>query len=221
MIEQKRQIRILIADDQGLLREALSSVLAGEPDIMVAGVAVNGEEAIEAAQLLAPDIILLNPWMRGEEGMVTLRALVAAPGRPRIVIFGDCTEKQQIIEALRCGAHGILPLQSSPQLLFKSLRAVAAGEYWVCHQSVCDLIEYVRAAGAPAQEDAPTNGRSLTPREIDVIASVVDGCTNREIAGKLEISEQTVKHHLTSIFNKVGVTNRLELALYAMHMPLR
>jgi len=220
MTELKQQIRILIADDQRLFREALHSLLLGEPDLSVAGVAASGTEALESARRLAPDIVLLNPAMRGEEGMETLRALAASPGRPRIVIFSDCDEKERIIEALRLGARGILPLNSTPQLLFKSLRAVAAGEYWVCHQSVCDLIDYVRAAGAPEREAAPTDGHHLTPREIDVIGSVVDGCTNREIAGKLAISEQTVKHHLTSIFGKVGVTNRLELALFAMHQPL-
>jgi two-component system nitrate/nitrite response regulator NarL len=221
MTELKQQIRILIVDDQRLFREALHSLLLGEPDLAVTGVAASGTEALKSARLLAPDIVLLNPAMRGEDGLETLRALAAGPGRPRIVLFSDCTERERIIEALRLGAHGILPLNSTPQLLFKSLRAVAAGEYWVNHQSVSDLIEYVRAAGAPKREAAPTNGHNLTPREIDVISSVVDGCTNKEIAGKLAISEQTVKHHLTSIFSKVGVNNRLELALFAMHQSLQ
>jgi two-component system nitrate/nitrite response regulator NarL len=220
MTELKQQIRILIADDQRLFREALHSLLLGEPDLTVAGVAVSGTEALKLARLLTPDIVLLNPAMRGEEGLEMLRALAASPSRPRIVLLSDCTERERIIEAIRLGARGILPSSSTPQLLFKSLRAVAAGEYWVCHQSVCDLIEYVRAAGAPEREAAPTNGHNLTPREIDVIGSVMDGCTNKEIASKLAISEQTVKHHLTSIFGKVGVNNRLELALFAMHQSL-
>ena len=221
MTELKQKIRIMIADDQRLFREALHSLLLGEPDLTVTGVAASGTEALKLARLLAPDIVLFNPAMRGEEGLETLRALAACPGHPRIVLFSDSTERERIIEALRLGAHGILSLHSTPQLLFKSLRAVAAGEYWVCHQSVCDLIEYVRAAGAPEREAAPANGHHLTPREIDVISSVMDGCTNKEIAGKLAISEQTVKHHLTSIFGKVGVSNRLELALFAMHQSLQ
>jgi two-component system nitrate/nitrite response regulator NarL len=220
MTELRQQIRILIADDRRLFREALHSLLHGEPYLTVAGVAASGTEALESARRLAPDIVLLNPEMRGEEGLETLRALAAIPGRPRIVLFSDCAEKERIIEALRLGACGILPWNSTPQLLFKSLRAVAAGEYWVGHQSVCDLIEYIRTAGAPEREAPPTNGHKLTPREIDVIGSVMDGCTNKEIAGKLAISEQTVKHHLTSIFGKVGVNNRLELALFAMHQSL-
>jgi len=220
MTEPKREISILIADDQRLFRDALRCLLLAEEGLCFAGEADSGTAAIEWARRLAPDVVLLNPAMRGEDGTETLRALAALPGRPRIVLFSDSTGKERIIEALRLGAHGILPRNSTPQLLFKSLRAVAAGEYWVCHQSVCDLIEYVRAADASARAEVPTNGHHLTPREVEVIVSVMDGCTNKEIAGKLTISEQTVKHHLTSIFGKVGVSNRLELALFGMHQSI-
>jgi len=219
MTEPKRQIRILIADDQRLFREALRCLLLREEGLCFAGEADSGQAAVESARRLAPDVVLLNPGMGGEDGNETLRALASLPCRPRIVLLTDSTDKDGSMEAIRLGAHGILPRGSTPELLFKSLRAVAGGEYWVCRHSVCDLIEFVRAADASGNGVMPTNGHRLTPREVDVVTSVMDGCTNKEIAGRLAISEQTVKHYLTSIFGKTGVHNRLELALFAMHQP--
>ena len=219
MTEPKRKIRILVADDQQLFREALSCLLNNEEGLCCVGEAGSGELAVEAARSLAPDVVLLNPGMDGDDGVETLRALVALPGKPRIILVENSAGTNGSIEALRLGAYGVLPRDSAPQMLFKSLRAVAAGEYWVCRRSICDLIECFRASGAPAGATVPSNGHHLTPREVDVVASVMDGCTNRDIADKLAISDQTVKRHLTSIFDKMGVRNRLELVLFASRRP--
>jgi len=105
-------------------------------------------------------------------------------------------------------------------LLMKSIRAVAAGEYWVAHGNIRDLIECLRDSAPREGEGKNGNGYHLTAREVEIVAVIADGCTNKEIAQKFGISEQTVKHHLTSIFEKVGVSNRLELALFAMHHSL-
>jgi DNA-binding NarL/FixJ family response regulator len=107
------------------------------------------------------------------------------------------------------------------QLLFKGIRAVMAGEYWVGHGDIFDLVQSLRAGTSGAGTEAPGNSSShLSPRELEVVAAIVEGCTNKDIAQKFSLSEQTVKHHLTNIFAKVGVSNRLELALYAVHHNL-
>ena len=213
-------IHILIADDHAMFREALRSLLDMEEGLRVVGEAADGREAIEQVEKLQPEILLLNLAMPRLSGMEVLRRLAKDPAPVRTIVFDDCTDKGQIVEALKNGARGIVPTETGTQLLFKSIRAVASGEYWVGHQSISDLIDFIRAAAVPEREAACANGHRLTPREIDVVTSVADGCTNKEIAQKFSISEQTVKHHLTSIFGKAGVSNRLELALLAMHQPL-
>ena len=122
-----------------------------------------------------------------------------------------------VVTALKHGAHGILQKRMTPALLLKSIRSVSKGEYWIGHDNVIGLVDAIRSAPAPPVEITRTNGCRLTPREMEIVTAIVDGATNKDIARKLSISEQTVKHHLTNIYGKAGVSNRLELALFAMH----
>jgi two-component system, NarL family, nitrate/nitrite response regulator NarL len=214
-----KQIGILIADAQVMFREALRSLLAREHDFRILGEAGNGREALQLANTLKPDILLLDLSMPRVSGMEALRRLASIQSQVRPVLFVESPDKSQIVEALKLGARGILPRRTTTQMLLKCIRAVASGEYWVGHQSISDLIDCIRTAD-PKPDSRDSNGFRLTRRELEIVSSIVDGYTNKEIAKRFSISEQTVKHHLTSIFEKVGVTNRLELALFAMQQRL-
>ncbi len=209
--------RILIVDDSIMARQALRALLEHEGDLKVVGEAASAKEAIAKVAALAPEILLMNPILPDMEGSVALRRITKDSPQVRTILMGDCSNRQAMVEALKIGARGLLPMDTTPALMFKSIRAVIAGELWVCHRSVSDLIENLRSYEFKEQKPGQAGGCSLTRREIEVVNSVVDGYTNKEIARKFAISEQTVKHHLTSIFGKVGVNNRLELALFAMH----
>ncbi len=214
----KRVIRILIADPHTMFRDALRCVLEMEPGMSVVGEASNGRETAEQVRRLHPDILLLDLAAPQLSGIDVLRTLSCDKDPVRTLIMVDGAANASVVLALKYGARGIVPKRTTSPLLFKSIRAVADGEYWVGHENILHLVDHLRDA-APAQEAqaARREGYHLTARELEVVTSIVDGATNKDIAQKLSISEQTVKHHLTSVFGKVGVSNRLELALFAMH----
>ncbi|MBZ5499323.1 MAG: response regulator transcription factor [Acidobacteriia bacterium] len=220
MSADRQGIRILVVEQHAMFREALRNLLDQQPGLCVIGEAADGREAVEQVNKLHPDILLLDLITSYLPGMEALRRVAGNSHRVRTIVLADTSEKHHVVEALKLGARGVVPKQTTAQLLVKGIRAVAAGEYWVGHDSMCDVIEYLQTPPAAESEAAKTNGRHLTVREVDVVNSIVDGYTNKDIALKFQISEQTVKHHLTNIFEKVGVSNRLELALHAMHQDL-
>ena len=126
-------------------------------------------------------------------------------------------DDSDVVEALQLGARGVVLKHSPPDMLFKSIRSVVAGEYWVGRERVADLVEMMRRRQAASEVSARNPTLGLTPRELQMVAAVVDGCSNGDIACKFSISPKTVKHHLTNIFDKLGVSNRLALALFAVH----
>ncbi len=210
-------IRVCVASDHVMFREALRTVLEQENDLCVVGEASDERSVLHQLGKLKPDVLLLDLGLPHLSGIQVLRALGKAPSLLRSIVFDDATDGGQVIEALRHGAHGVVSKHSTPQLLAKSIRTVASGEYWVGHGRISDLIDLIRNTSLPSPKTRSRNGFHLTARELDIVTAIVDGYTNREIAQKFSISEQTVKHHLTSIFEKVGVSNRLELALLAVH----
>ena len=125
-------------------------------------------------------------------------------------------EKDQIVEALQLGARGIILKHAATDVLFEGIRCVLAGQYWVCHESVSDLVQALLEFRPRPEATASRQKFGLTRRETEVIALIVGGYTNKDIAKKIAISEHTVKHHLTNIFNKLGVSNRLELVLFSL-----
>jgi two-component system nitrate/nitrite response regulator NarL len=213
-------IRILIADPNALYREALQSLLSQEPGLSVVGIAANGREAVKRVRELRPDILLLDMLMTDPSALETLRRIERDSVPVRTIVFANKWEKVRIMEALKLGARGVMDKRAAIELVFKSIRAVASGEYWLARDSISDLVRCVRATDAPPGSEKGERNSGLTPRELDIVNSVVDGFSNKDIAQKLSISEQTVKHHLTRIFEKTGVANRLELALLAMQGPL-
>jgi DNA-binding NarL/FixJ family response regulator len=149
-----------------------------------------------------------------------LERLAASGLSVRTILLVQSIDTPEIVEALQFGACGVLARHSAADLLFKSIDAVMAGQYWIGRECVADLIDQMRkrATPPPSEPVRPTFG--LTPRELEIISTVAAGYTNSEMAEKLSISVKTVKHHLTNIFNKLGVENRLELALFAVHHRL-
>ncbi len=217
MDDNPTPIRILIADDHPIFRDGLRKLLEAEPGFEVVGEAADGVEAIKLVQQLKPDILLLDLAMPRLPGLETLRELTSVDWSVRTIILTAAIEKPQIVEALQLGARGVVMKESATAMMLKSIRSVMDGEFWVGRESVSSLVTLLRESVAVPQKPKRFG---LTSRELEVVAAIVSGYTNKDIAQKFSISEQTVKHHLTSIFDKLGVANRLELALFAVNNRL-
>lgn len=214
-------VRILIADDHPIFRDGLTRLLETDPTLKVVGAAGDTTETVRLASQLRPDLLLLDVSMPTLGGLGVLRTLGPDP-RVRVVMLTADINEQQIVEALQCGARGVLLKESATSLLFKCIRCVMQGQYWLGREDVADVVQALRGATlrlttAPRKRDV----FGLTPRELEIVAGVAAGESNREIAQRLSVREHTVKHHLTNIFDKVGVFSRLELAVFAINHGLR
>ncbi len=215
-----QNINILIADDHPIFRDGLRRLLEAEPGLKVIGEACDGAEAVKMARELKPDILLLDLAMPRHPGLEALRDLGSGQQSVRVILLTAAAEKQQIVEALQLGARGVVLKDSATQLLLKSIHTVMSGEYWVGRESVSNLVQYLRSLVQSSGEEARQKKFGLTPRELEIVSAVVAGYANKEIAEYFKISEDTVKHHLSNIFDKLGVSTRLELALFAVNQSL-
>lgn len=216
MNKRREEIAILIADDHPVFREGLRKLLEAEPGFRVLGEAADGEQTLKLARQLEPEILLLDIRMPKLSGLEVLRELKPLLIQPRTIVFTAAVEKDQIVQALQLGARGIILKHSATDVLFEGIRCVMAGQYWVGHESVSDLVQALLEFRPGPEAAERRQGFGLTPRETGVIALIVAGYSNKDIATKFAISEHTVKHHLTNIFDKLGVSNRLELALFSI-----
>jgi two-component system, NarL family, nitrate/nitrite response regulator NarL len=215
MPRTRKRIRLLLADDERLFREALRFFLETDPALEVIGYAADGAETVRLAKQLKPDVLLLDVAMPRLGGLETLRALSAARVRLRTILVTGRIARTEALIALQLGARGIVLKDASPDLLVKCIHVVMHGEYWVDSTAVTDLISAYRAAPPAGPVPATAPKLPLTQREREIVIAVAAGRSNEEVARQLKISKETVKHHLTSIFDKVGASSRLELALFA------
>ncbi|HEU5259075.1 MAG TPA: response regulator transcription factor [Vicinamibacterales bacterium] len=219
--EAPQRVRIVLADDHQMFRDAVRRLLDAEPDLVVVGEAGDGEEAVALTLQYEPDILLLDVAMPHANGMEVLQQIAAASKVTRIIMVTGAVEESELRQALRLGARGFVLKESGAAQLLESIRVVHGGEYFVGRECMADLVSAVRSRGVAIEGRAPRKADfGLTTRERQIVSAVVNAYQNKEIAEKFAISEKTVKHHLTNIFNKVGVSNRLELALFAVHHRL-
>jgi len=222
-----RPATIVIADDEWIFRASLRQLLTAPPDAIkdvygidvgrgfsVVGEAGNGEEAVTMARSAAPDLLLLDLDMPRMSGIDCLRELQPLAGRMNALILAGDVRKSDLFNALHLGVRGLMLKDAATEVLFEAIVSVLVGRYWLDQALVAYLMEL---AGGLARANASATRRpfGLTPREQDVLKLVVAGYANKEIAQTYAVSEETVKHHLTRIFDKVGASNRLELALLA------
>lgn len=204
-------IRIFLVDDNVLHSESVAAVLATSKDFQVVGLSRTASEARPLISKSAPDIIVVELHMTGQSGLDLLRDLPGLSVRSRAIATAEEESREEIVEAMRLGAKGFVLKQTGAELFMKCLRKVYEGEIWLDGR----FAEAVLHAFGTIQAETRGDGKSeLSAREMEVIELVVQGYKNRDIAQKLFISEKTVKNHLSAIFNKLGVADRLELTLY-------
>ena len=217
-------IRVFIADAHPIVIEGLKSVLAQYPGLQLVGDAVDGMEAIDKIVHLDPDVVLLDLRLPRVDGLTVLRSIQTRAPRTKVILFAASDNKEEFVEAMKLGCSGILPKDSPTALIEKSVEKVHAGEIWLDSTTTAAVIRQfaspaefpaAHANGKPARERA-----QLSQREREIIVLIAQGYKNKEIAEKMFITEQTVKNHLHNVFDKLGVSDRLELALYAIHNSL-
>lgn len=199
-------IRIMIVDDHPLVRQGLSQLLGADDAFEVVATLESGREAVDAVLSLAPDVVLMDVSMPGMNGIAATRELLRRRPATRVVMLTSYAEDETVISAIDAGASGYLLKDAEPEDLIKGVRAAARGEAPLAPRAARALL------GA---RHRPANDDHLTPREEEVLALVGQGLANKQIAVQLGISEKTVKAHLTSVFQRIGVFSRTEAAIWA------
>jgi two-component system nitrate/nitrite response regulator NarL len=222
-----KPVRVVIADDECMFRASLRQLLAVPPAVVrdvygvtigpgfeVVGEAGTGQETIDAVRKLQPELVLLDISMPRLNGLEALRELRPNLDRTRTILLSATVDQAHLLTAIRLGARGVVQKDSTTELLFEAMMQVLSGHSWIGPALISDLVDMVRTL---ADGDEGKGGRrfGLTPLEREVLALVVEGCANKEIAERCDVSEETIKHHLTRMFDKVGASNRLELAMTA------
>jgi DNA-binding NarL/FixJ family response regulator len=213
MRDHPRPVRIAVADDHQIFRDGLKRLLESEPGFKVVAEAADGVDAVRVAREAKPDILLLDvamPRMGGVEAMSTPDL-----GATRVILLTAVIEPGELLRAVQFGARGVVLKESATRDLIEGIHRVMDGKLLIGTEIADDLAQAVRQAGQ--QRDRPYG---LTPREVEIVEAIAAGDSNREIAVKLNISLQTVKHHLTSVFDKTGTSTRLELALFAIRQGI-
>lgn len=212
-------IRVLIADDQPLVRRGLSLILSPDPSFEVVGEAENGAQAVDLARGLRPDVVVMDIRMPVLDGVAATAELAAAAPGSRVLALSTFDMDEYVVGALRAGAYGFLPKDSSPEDLSAAIRTVHAGEAAVAPRLLTRLIStFVTAPRDP--RPAPTGLGELTPREVEVWRLMATGLDNTEIARALELSPSTVKNHITRIFDKLAVRDRAQAVIAAYESGL-
>ncbi len=218
---EKTKIRILVADDHPVVREGIRKLIDLEDDMEVVGEASDGREVLESIKNDKPDVVLLDLKMPGMDGLSVLQTMQHLKSQCRAIVLTASEDKNEWVQAMKLGCCGIVIKQTAPELILKSIRKVSEGEIWLDSNTTAAVMRQFASPADQAAAGRGGRGRSpLSNREREIVALVAQGYRNREMAEKMFISEQTVKNHLHNIFDKLGVSDRLELALYAIHKGL-
>jgi DNA-binding NarL/FixJ family response regulator len=212
-------IRILLAHKQTILREGLTKVLSKQPDLKVVAGAADRQEALKLVTEVKPDVLLLDSSLPVHSVMDAFRRPGSAPNGSRVLVLATTQETSSIRKVFRLGVRGVVMREAATEVLIEAIRCIGENLYWNLDHRAANLgivlKELARPAGKP-----PFKKFGLTPREMEIVSAIVSGYSNRQIAEKMSISQSTIKHHLTNIFDKLGVYNRLELALFAINHAL-
>jgi len=228
------RLPVLLASDFPMLRDSMAKLLGSVPELQIVASTDVEAEVLRLAQAHNPSVAVLDlnvEWSALCELVTNLASRQVSP-----LLMNDKLDEIQTVELLRCGMCGVIPRRSTPEILSKSVRAIGSGEIWITRRAVGKLVEQVQTShkglytdftaidapkpAASQTSDQMRNRYSLTRREMQMVQALAEGMTNKDIAGDFGISESTVKHHLTSIFDKVGVHSRLELATFAAYHGL-
>jgi DNA-binding NarL/FixJ family response regulator len=210
------QLRVLLVDDDPLVRTGLSMILGSAQDIEVAGEASDGDEAVSRVRATAPDVVIMDIRMRRMDGLAATKAVTALTDPPKVLVLTTYDLDEYVFDALAAGASGFLLKEGSPQEIIEAVRTVAKGDVMLSPSTTRKLVGHFIAARAnPRRERALTKLATLSEREREVVVAVAQGKSNADIAGTLFLSEATVKTHITRTFAKLDVTNRVQLTIFA------
>ena len=210
------QLRVLLVDDDPLVRTGLAMILGSAPDIVVVGQAGDGDEAVGAVRALAPDVVLMDIRMRRMDGIAATAAVTALADAPKVLVLTTYDLDEYVFDALAAGAGGFLLKEGSPKEIIEAVRVVARGEVMLSPGTTRKLVgHFVAARANPRRLRAQALLSALSEREREVVTAVAQGKSNADIAGELFLSEATVKTHITRTFAKLDVTNRVQLTIFA------
>jgi DNA-binding NarL/FixJ family response regulator len=212
-------IRILIVDDQALVRSGFRMILEARDDLAVVGEAENGAQALELARELEPDVVLMDVRMPVLDGVEATRRLLEAGSTARVIILTTFDLDEYVFEALRAGASGFLLKDVQPAQLAEAIRVVASGEALLAPSITRRLLDRF-AASLDAERKPPPELESLTPRELEILRLIAGGLTNAEIAAELVVSETTVKTHVSSVLRKLHLRDRVQAVVLAYEAGL-
>ena len=216
-VRSNTKIRLLIADDHAIFRDGLRKLLDSEKEIAIVGEARNGAECIKKLGELKPDVLLLDLHMPEKDGFAVLEEVNFDMLPTRVIVLTAAEDDRDVVRAMRLGARGVVLKESATDLLIKSIHRVHAGEISLDSRMTTEVIN---AFSASSKSGAGKEKPLLSDRELEIVQLVAQGFQNKGIGEKLFISDNTVKNHLHNIFDKLGVSDRLELMLYAIHHRL-
>ena len=211
-------VRVLIADDQAMVRAGFAALLGADPDLRVVGQAVDGVAAVAMARDLHPDVVLMDVRMPNMDGIDATRALNAEPHPPRVLMLTTFDIDEYVYEAIRAGASGFLLKDALPDELIAAVKVIARGDALLAPSVTRRMIEHFVSA-AP-ERPTPVSLESLTPREREVLTLVARGLSNAEIAAELVLAEQTVKSHVSRVLTKLGLRDRAQAVVAAYESGL-
>jgi DNA-binding NarL/FixJ family response regulator len=213
-------VRVVIVDDHTLFREGLKTILQMEDDIEVVADAESAEDVVELVWQTRPDVLLLDIRMPQGNGLDAVPAVLRISTGTQVLVLTACDEKEEHVRAFKLGAKGVILKDSARQTLMQAIRTVCRGEMWMDPRMSGVLVEELARMGADGDVPSIRSESGLTERELEIVRLVASGNKNKEVGALLAISERTVKTHLTNIFQKLGVRDRVGLVMYALRHGL-